>query len=223
MLHFRRTALDEAGGWDAYNVTEDAELGIRLARYGYRTGVITRPTWEDAPETFPVWLPQRIRWFKGWMQTCLVHMREPVSLWREIGPASFLAVQVMSLGMIVSALFHPVFVGSILYGLAKLAMAGEFSRSDAVIGAVALGNVVVGYAAFIALGLVTLSGIEKPRPLVFVVLTPVYWLLLSLAAWAALWEIYRRPHHWSKTPHRKPSRQAGSGGRADAPGGPGSR
>jgi cellulose synthase/poly-beta-1,6-N-acetylglucosamine synthase-like glycosyltransferase len=66
--HFRRAALDEVGGWDAYNVTEDAELGVRLARYGYRTGVITRPTWEDAPETLAVWLPQRIRWFKGWMR-----------------------------------------------------------------------------------------------------------------------------------------------------------
>lgn len=209
--HFRRAALDEVGGWDAYNVTEDAELGVRLARYGYRTGVITRPTWEDAPETLAVWLPQRIRWFKGWMQTWLVHMREPASLWRDLGPASFLAVQITSLGMIVSALFHPVFVGSILYGVAKLAMAGEFAPGDAAIGAVALGNVVIGYAAFIALGLVTLSGIEKPRPLVFVALTPVYWLLLSLAAWAALWEIYRRPHHWSKTPHRRASRPAAPG------------
>lgn len=63
-----------------------------------------------------------------------------------------------------------------------------------------------GYGAFIALGLVTLSGIEKPRPFVFVALTPLYWLLLSLAAWAALWEIYRRPHHWSKTPHRRAAR-----------------
>ena len=151
------------------------------------------------------------RQIKGWMQTWLVHMREPASLWRELGPASFLAMQIMSLGMIVSALFHPVFVGSILYGLAKLAMAGGLAPGDAAIGAIALGNVAIGYAAFIALGLVTLSGIEKPRPLVFVALTPVYWLLLSLAAWAALWEIYRRPHHWSKTPHRRPSRPAASG------------
>ncbi len=157
------------------------------------------------------------------MQTWLVHMREPASLWRELGPASFLAVQITSLGMIVSALFHPVFVGSILYGAVKLAMAGEFARSDAAIGAIALGNVVIGYAAFIALGLVTLSGIEKPRPLVFAALTPVYWLLLSLAAWAALWEIYRRPHHWSKTPHRKASRPAASGRGADDPGGARSR
>jgi len=146
-------------------------------------------------------------------------MREPASLWRDLGPASFLAMQITSLGMIVSALFHPVFLGSILYGMTRLAMAGGFTRGDAAIGAVALGNILAGYAAFIALGLVTLSGIEKPRPFVFVALTPVYWLLLSLAAWAALWEIYRRPHHWSKTPHRRAARPAAAGRGADGPGG----
>jgi cellulose synthase/poly-beta-1,6-N-acetylglucosamine synthase-like glycosyltransferase len=203
--HFRRAALEEVGGWDAYNVTEDADLGLRLARYGYRTGVIAHPTYEDAPGTLAVWLPQRIRWFKGWTQTWLVHMREPRLLWRELGPASFLAMQVMSLGMIVSALVHPFFVGSILYALAKLALAGSLASGEAVLAGIGLANIAAGYGAFIALGLATLLAVEKPRPLVFILLTPVHWLLLSAAAWAALWEIYRRPHHWSKTPHGRPS------------------
>ncbi|HRP78882.1 MAG TPA: glycosyl transferase, partial [Aquamicrobium sp.] len=151
------------------------------------------------------WLPQRIRWFKGWMQTWLVHMREPRLLWRELGPASFLAMQVMSLGMIVSALVHPFFVGSILYALAKLALAGSLASGEAALAGIGLANIAAGYGAFIALGLATLLAVEKPRPLVFILLTPVHWLLLSVAAWAALWEIYRRPHHWSKTPHGRPS------------------
>jgi cellulose synthase/poly-beta-1,6-N-acetylglucosamine synthase-like glycosyltransferase len=59
--------LDAVGAWDPFNVTEDADLGLRLARHGFRTGMITRPTYEDAPEKLKNWLPQRTRWFKGWM------------------------------------------------------------------------------------------------------------------------------------------------------------
>jgi cellulose synthase/poly-beta-1,6-N-acetylglucosamine synthase-like glycosyltransferase len=205
--HFRRAALDEVGGWDAYNVTEDAELGLRLARYGYRTGVIARPTFEEAPERLGVWLPQRVRWFKGWTQTWLVHMREPAALWSELGPASFLAMQVVSLGMIVSALFHPLFVASVFYGLGRLVLAGHLVPGEMFVTLLALANIVAGYGAFIALGLATLTTAEKPRPLLFVVLTPFHWLLLSVAAWVALWEIYRRPHHWSKTPHGRRARK----------------
>jgi cellulose synthase/poly-beta-1,6-N-acetylglucosamine synthase-like glycosyltransferase len=68
--HFRRTILEEVGGWDPYNVTEDADLGLRLARFGYRTETIGSPTYEDGPEDLAVWLPQRTRWLKGWAQTC---------------------------------------------------------------------------------------------------------------------------------------------------------
>src|SRR5690606_27544608 len=73
--HFRRSALEAAGGWDPYNVTEDADLGARLCRFGYRTDVIWNATQEDAPTDIRTWLPQRTRWFKGWVQTWLVHMR----------------------------------------------------------------------------------------------------------------------------------------------------
>ncbi|RIK83252.1 MAG: glycosyl transferase [Hyphomicrobiales bacterium] len=206
--HFRRAALEEVGGWDAYNVTEDAELGVRLGRYGYRTGVITRPTYEDAPETLAVWLPQRVRWFKGWMQTWLVHMREPVALWRELGPASFLAMQILSLGMVVSALVHPVFVASVLYAIGKVAWTGALAGGEAAIAVIGLANIVGGYVAFILLGMATLTPGEKTRPLRIVALTPLHWLLLSVAAWTALWEIYRRPHHWSKTPHGRRAARA---------------
>lgn len=141
---------------------------------------------------------------KGWMQTWLVHMREPAALWRELGPASFLAMQIMALGMVLSALMHPLFAGSVLYAMARLAWAGGIAGHEVAVAAIGLANIAVGYAAFIVLGLTTLTPAEKTRPLTFVALTPLYWLLLSAAAWAALWEIYRRPHHWSKTPHARP-------------------
>ena len=85
--HFDTATLREVGGWDPYNVTEDADLGMRLARFGYRSEMIDSTTYEEAPAHFGSWLRQRTRWFKGWMQTWLVHMRQPRRLLRDLGPA----------------------------------------------------------------------------------------------------------------------------------------
>lgn len=207
--HFRRSALVEVGGWDAHNVTEDADLGLRLKRFGYRVGVITHPTFEDGPEDLRTWLPQRVRWFKGWAQTWLVHMRSPGALWRELGPASFIVTQILFLGMLVSALIHPIFLVTILYVMAKLALGGSVQSLEMLMVVVGFANILSGYAAFIAIGAVTLSLREKGGLAGIALLTPVHWLLLSLAAWLALWEIYRRPHHWNKTPHRRARSFAG--------------
>jgi cellulose synthase/poly-beta-1,6-N-acetylglucosamine synthase-like glycosyltransferase len=87
--HFPREVVEHAGGWDAFNVTEDADLGIRLARLGYEVRVLNATTREEAPQTFTIWFRQRTRWLKGWMQTYLVHMREPGRLLRDLGPYRF--------------------------------------------------------------------------------------------------------------------------------------
>ncbi len=156
-----------------------------------------------------MWLPQRVRWFKGWMQTWLVHMREPAATWRELGPASFVVMQIMSLGMVVSALVHPFFVATVLYALAVLAWQGGLGSFEALLAALGVTNIAFGYGVFIALGLVTLTTAEKMRLPKLLALTPVHWFLLSVAAWLALWEIYRRPHHWSKTPHGRHAARPG--------------
>ena len=84
--HFRRDLLLKIGGWDPFNVTEDADLGIRLARFGYEVSVINSVTMEEAPASWRSWRGQRTRWIKGWIQTYLVHMRRPLRLWRDLGP-----------------------------------------------------------------------------------------------------------------------------------------
>lgn len=200
--HFRRAALLDAGGWDAYNVTEDADLGLRLARFGYRTGTITRPTLEEAPEELSVWLPQRVRWYKGYLQTWLVHMRNPLVTWRQLGAGSFTTTQILFPAMLVSALIHPVFLCSALYAVAMLGLSGPPHGGTAILAAIALANIAMGYGAFLAIGARTLTWQERRALGSIVVLTPLYWLLLSLAAWIALWEFYRRPHRWNKTPHQ---------------------
>jgi cellulose synthase/poly-beta-1,6-N-acetylglucosamine synthase-like glycosyltransferase len=68
--HFRTAALRRVGGWDPYNVTEDADLGIRLHRFGYRCAALSSATYEEAPARFGPWLKQRTRWYKGWMRLC---------------------------------------------------------------------------------------------------------------------------------------------------------
>ena len=80
--HFRASALRWLMAWDPFNVTEDADLGIRLARYGYRCRMLGSTTYEEAPARPMSWLKQRTRWLKGYMQTWRVHMNHPGALWR---------------------------------------------------------------------------------------------------------------------------------------------
>ncbi|WP_245414150.1 glycosyltransferase family 2 protein [Nitratireductor sp. StC3] len=212
--HFRRRALIAVGGWDPYNVTEDADLGTRFARFGYRCETITCPTLEDAPDEVGVWLRQRTRWFKGWIQTWFVHMRRPARFYREVGAASFIAVQVMFAGMIASALAHPVLLASIAYLGAKLGWAGTLDGGDAVLLALALFNMVLGYGSFLALGLRCLDKADRRGFWKNAALTPAYWLLMSAAALRACWQICWWPHYWEKTPHK---RHAGTEGETGSP------
>ena len=199
--HFRRSVLDRVGGWDPFNVTEDADLGVRLARFGYRTQTIACPTAEPAPVSFATWLPQRTRWFKGWMQTWLVHMRDPVRLVAELGPGSFLIAQILFAGMVVSALAHPFLVVTGLVLLVDLAMARPMTLWKSMLFGVDLVNVACGYLSFLLLGWQTLGRSERRGFWKVVLFTPVYWMMMSLAAWRAVWQLCRRPHHWEKTPH----------------------
>ena len=95
--HFHTATPREVGGWDPYNVTEDADLGMRLARFGYRAGVIDSTTYEEAPARFGPWLRQRTRWFKGWTQTWAV--QEPGRLLRDLGLPGFLTFQLVAAAM----------------------------------------------------------------------------------------------------------------------------
>ena len=199
--HFRRAALEHVGGWDPYNVTEDADLGTRLRRFGYRCEMITHPTCEDGPTMTRDWISQRTRWFKGWMQTWLVHMRRPLVLLRDLGTGSFLVSQIVFAGMVVSALAHPILLGSAVFLLGELVLAGRVSLSKSVLIFLDSTNVILGYLAFLALGFQTLTMREKTGFWRIVALTPPYWLLMSLAAWRALYQVIVRPHEWEKTPH----------------------
>ncbi len=201
--HFRRKALEEIGGWDPYNVTEDADIGIRLLRHGYRMSTITRPTVEDAPDNFTDWLKQRTRWYKGWIQTWLVHNRSPAALWREIGPASFIFGQILFSGMIVSALVHPAFIFVMSALLAQYISGASFGWLKIALAIIDSSNIVLAYAAFLLLGYRTLIDSERVGFWGLAGRMPFYWLAVSLAAWRAVYQLVRNPFLWEKTPHKR--------------------
>ena len=204
--HFRIHALRRLGAWDPHNVTEDADLGIRLARFGWRADVIASTTGEEAACHFGVWLRQRARWLKGWMQVALVHLRSPLRTWRELGPAGSLVALVLMVGMTVSALTHPLFLALFIWSVAAGGMfAPEPDWMAATIGGLSLAVLAAGYAINMLAGWVAIRRrYREPvrrsiaRSLVGI---PAYWILIWLGACLALWQLLRRPFHWNKTDH----------------------
>jgi cellulose synthase/poly-beta-1,6-N-acetylglucosamine synthase-like glycosyltransferase len=200
--HFRTVVLRKIGAWDPYNVTEDADLGMRLARFGFRTGVLDSSTYEEAPSRFTPWLKQRTRWFKGWMQTWLVHMRNPIKLCRELGAVNFLVFQLLVAGSVLAAMVHPLFL--VGFGL-SLASAwtepGEPATADIILKWLYGSAFFGGYLVSIVVGAVGLARRGLLRFAWSLLLTPLYWLCLSIAAWRGLWQLVRSPYRWEKTEH----------------------
>jgi cellulose synthase/poly-beta-1,6-N-acetylglucosamine synthase-like glycosyltransferase len=194
--------LRRLGGWDPHNVTEDADLGMRLYRAGYRAEVLDSVTYEEAACHLGNWVRQRTRWLKGWMQTYGVHMREPRRLLGELGLPGFLAFQGHFAGIIIAALVHPWSYILIVHDLAHgVLLAGGASPLARPVLFLALFNLVAGYTASLILGWFTVGrfrgGALRPH-LVFI---PLYWLLVSAAAYRALYQLVTRPHYWEKTEH----------------------
>ncbi|MBT1155820.1 glycosyltransferase [Aminobacter anthyllidis] len=201
--HFRRDVLEATGGWDPFNVTEDADIGLRLARSGYRCETLTLPTREDAPETMREWHNQRVRWLKGWMVTWLVHMRHPRALARQLGPVSFIVTQILFVGMVFSSLMHLVLAMTLIALSVQIALDQPWGIWQTRLVALDIASVILGYFCFLFLGWLVLEPKERRGFWKLCLFTPVYWTMLSFAAWRAVIELVRRPHHWAKTPHRK--------------------
>lgn len=197
---FRTRTLIEIGGWDPFNVTEDADLGLRLARRGFRTEILDSTTFEEANCRTGNWVRQRSRWMKGYMQTWLVHMREPRAFYRVAGWRGFMATQLFVVGNFLSALINP-----ILWTVFALWLATKAEIISAVFPgpllAFNLFALLAGNAFFIYLAVIAplKRGWVELSP--SAMLTPVYWLLGSLAAYKALWQLATRPSFWEKTDH----------------------
>lgn len=199
--HFRRGALLAVGGWDSHNVAEDADLGIRLARSGYRTGVIAAPTSEAAPTRWLDWRNQRTRWMKGWMQTWLVHMRSPARLLDELGLRSFLAFHLVFVGMIAGSVMHCLFLAHGIATLVRVASGAPIGATPDWLLAVDLFNIGAAWIVFALLAAKVSLGDERRELRLRLPAVWLYWFLVSLASLRAALQLARAPHLWEKTPH----------------------
>ena len=199
--HFRTSVLRRFAGWDAWNVTEDADLGIRLAAAGYRVGDLPSPTFEEAPKDLRAWLKQRTRWMKGFLQTSFTHGRDPVALFRRLGPAGTLCALALLPGTVISALVYPFLMFATLCRL----LLGGVEADPGWLSTFTTGSAIVvfavGLAAMLLPGAVGCLRRKWHELLVFVPLMPFYFLLVSIAAWLAVFELARHPHRWNKTEH----------------------
>jgi cellulose synthase/poly-beta-1,6-N-acetylglucosamine synthase-like glycosyltransferase len=198
-LFFRRKVLEDLGGWDAHNVTEDADLGLRLARHGYRTEVIDTVTQEE-PNSRPLaWIRQRSRWQKGFAITWASHMRSPRRLWRDLGPKRFLAVQILLLGSVSQALLAPV-----LWTFWALALGLGHPLAGALPGwvmSLLAALFAVAEVVTLAAGIWATRGAEHRHLMKWVPTLHLYVPLASFSAWKALQECVTRPFYWDKTAH----------------------
>ncbi len=198
-LFFRRKVLEELGGWDAHNVTEDADLGIRLARHGYRTTLIDSVTLEEANCRLWPWIKQRSRWLKGYAMTYVVHMREPRLLWRQLGWWRFLGFQVLFLGTLIQFLLAPILWS---FWLMLLGLGHPLASSMPLAGAVALATLFLCAEIInLAINMAALSARNHRGLRPWALSLHLYFPLAAVAAWKGLWEMVVSPYYWDKTAH----------------------
>lgn len=198
--HIRREVLERVGGWDPHNVTEDADLGIRLHRAGYRTLVLDSTTYEEANSDFVNWVKQRSRWYKGYMQTWLVHMRNPRRLYRQLGLRGFVGFNLFLGGTPILALLSPVF---------WVLTAAWFVARPEIVEAMfpfwvyyaGLFCMVFGNLVFLYISMVSARESGWPNLVFAALLSPMYWAMMSLAAVKALVQLIVAPSFWEKTVH----------------------
>ncbi len=207
--HFRTAALIELGGWDPYNVSEDVDLGVRMSAMGYRLAPVESITEEQAAATVPAFIRQRSRWTKGYLQTALVHSRKPLALINQVGFARFAGT-----AMLVAVTPAAVLTVIPFYLLALTALVLPAGVIETVLPAWALTG---GIAAF-AVGMTEMVVVSAFGPVrrgdfaaaALALLTPIHWILHSVAAYKGLGQLFTRPHYWEKTDHEpRLSRVAG--------------
>lgn len=201
--HFKTSYLREIKGWDSFNVTEDCDLGLRIAKKGYKTAIMNSLTFEEANSHHLNWLHQRSRWIKGYIQTYLVHMRQPSDFLKKWDGQHIITLQFVVGGKFLSMFINPfMWITTIGYFLLRVRVGTTiesfYPSSIFYLGVFSLiiGNFLYMYSYMI--GCVKQGYFELIKYLYFV---PLYWLGMSLAAWKAGISLIISPHYWSKTIH----------------------
>jgi glycosyltransferase XagB len=201
--HFKIKDLFTLKGWDAFNVTEDCDLGTRLTKKGYFTAIIDSTTLEEANSDVRNWYYQRSRWIKGYIQTYLVHMRRPASFFTETNEPHFFTFQFIVGGKILALFINPLmWIITASYFLFR-PIVGETIESLYIGPIFYMGvfSLIVGNFLYIYYYMIGCAKRNQEELIPYAFLIPLYWLGMSVASWKALYEIIRKPHYWSKTKH----------------------
>ena len=213
--HFKLDKLVELGGWDCFNVTEDADLGIRVNSRGYKVTVINSSTYEEANNAFYNWIRQRSRWIKGYMQTYLVHSRSPLQLLNKIGWKGFLGFQFFIGGTALTFLLYPVLLLLFIFHVfltldviesifgpltTKAAYLIEILFPDWVLF-ISVFNFLAGNIIMIYMNMIAVFSRKSYKLILFTLTNPVYWLMHSIAAYKGLFQLISKPFYWEKTNH----------------------
>jgi cellulose synthase/poly-beta-1,6-N-acetylglucosamine synthase-like glycosyltransferase len=198
--HLARHTLERMHAWDAHNVTEDADLGYRIAMNGGHTGLVNSMTLEEAPMHMTDWLKQRSRWIKGYMQTYLVHMRHPLSLYQRIGFRGFMGFQLFVGGPVLTYLSAPILWGIWAAWTADLIdFSTQFMHGPLI--SLIYFNLLGGLLLHLWQASVLVKDQQWKHMHLAVLGYPFYWILHSLAGFRAFWQLIHHPHYWEKTPH----------------------
>lgn len=201
--HFKTQDLHRLKGWDSFNVTEDADLGMRLAKRGYTTAIIDSVTLEEANSSLSNWFAQRSRWIKGYMQTYLVHMRNLKDFSGPHGVSLFFTFQLIIGGKIMSMFINPLMWMITISYFVLRAYIGPFVETFFPLPVLYMGvfSLVFGNFLYLYYYLIGCIKHEHDELVKYIILVPLYWLAMSVAAWVAFYKLLTAPHHWSKTKH----------------------
>jgi len=198
--HFKIEALLELGAWDPFNVTEDADLGVRAYAKGYKIAIVNSTTYEEANNDTFNWIRQRSRWIKGYMQTYLVHMRNPIKLIKKIGWRGFLGfnffVGATPLTFLVYPILLVVFLAYVVFSISYI----KLLFPDWVLF-ISIFNLMVGNILMIYVNMIAVFKRRFYELILFAIANPIYWLLHSVAAYKGLYQLVVKPFYWEKTNH----------------------
>jgi cellulose synthase/poly-beta-1,6-N-acetylglucosamine synthase-like glycosyltransferase len=198
--HFKLQELVDLGAWDPFNVTEDADLGVRAYAKGHKIAIINSTTYEEANNEPFNWIRQRSRWIKGYMQTYLVHMRDPAKLIKKIGWKGFMGFNFFIGATPVIFLVYPLlltfFICYIVFDLSSI----RTLFPDWVLF-MSIFNLMVGNILMIYVNMMAVFKRRYYELILFAIANPIYWLMHSISAYKGLYQLVTNPFYWEKTNH----------------------
>lgn len=200
--HFRTNDLKRINAWDPFNVTEDADLGMRLFKQGYQTAILDSVTLEEANSHVGNWLRQRSRWIKGYMQTYLVHSRDIIGFVRTQGIHA-LIFQLVIGGKIAFIFINPLlWITTISYFIFH-GIFGSFIETiyPTSILYIAITSLIFGNSLYLFCYMLGCVKNNQWSLIKYIYIIPFYWLLMSVAGCLGLYQLIFRPHYWEKTIH----------------------